>query len=747
MKKTIYFLINMLAFAACCNNGQKPINREPESAKVAMYKGKPTIFINDKPQTPFLYGTSDGAAGINTWEEIPQHNIMEFAKSGTTLFIPMLFLEKIWNEDGTVDLSYAQKQVRGVLDVCPDASIMFYITLTPPRWWHHKNPDECVVYADGPHRPYYESGLRASAYDDGFDFTFKYSLASKKWRKDVSDILAEFCKQFSKTEEGKVVFSLIITAGIFGENNYFGFINNEPDNSKPMIERFREVEKEKYKTNRALQQAWHDKNITFETIQGPTMDERINKSTEVFRNPEKEQKMIDYFQCYHSVVADEVIHFNKLVKENWPRPIITGSFYGYFFSTFFRETYIGHADVERVLNSPYIDMLGAPMTYFPDSRETGGANSSRGLSTSCLAHGKIWLDQNDTPTKLLMPWEAKYDTAIQEDIARVRRDNLVSQTQGYAVWMFDLGLRGENPYNINQATFGWWDDPKIQKDIKLQKAIFDKTVEREYKSEADVLLVYDTEIFYYLSTNKACTPVNYVNNYWMHQGIFHASVVPDNIQLADLDKVDLSQYKVVVFNNTYKLTEEQRKFIKGKVEKDGRDIIWNYAPGYFDGNKFDVKYMNDVTGMNFEEVTISKKPEIQLTGIVKNPYKYGMTMSPISPLFTVNDKEAESFGVYDGTNKTAIAKKKLKDFTSWYIALPAYNTEFLTEIISQTGAHKYSDHKGDVIYCGNGILGIHSKDGGVRNITLKNGKVIKLEFNKIGGTAILDSETGEILLN
>jgi hypothetical protein len=124
-----------------------------------------------------------------------------------------------------------------------------------------------------------------------------------------------------------------------------------------------------------------------------------------------------------------------------------------------------------------------------------------------------------------------------------------------------------------------------------------------------------------------------------------------------------------------------------------------------------------------------------------------MTSSPISPLFAVEDKGCKSFGVYDGTNKTAIGKKKLNDFTSWYIALPSYNPEFLTEIIKRTSAHVYSDHLGDIIYCGNGILGVHSKEKGKRNITLKNGNVVEIEIKEAGGTIILDSNTGEIFLN
>jgi hypothetical protein len=742
MKKIVISLVTVLILLTNCSKNSE---KEPLSGRIQMYNGKPTIFINDKPQNPFFYGPGDGVAGMNSWEEISKHNIKEFSNAGVNLFTTHLFLERIWMEGNKLDLNYIKKIVRGYLDVDPNAATMVYITLSPPRWWYKLNPGEVIVYADGPTSPEYEVGMKRITYDDNAPRTRRYSFASEKWKKESSEIVAQFCKEFSQTEEGKTVFSIYTGGGCYGEWNYWGFIEAEPDNSVPMIKHFRNSLKDKYKTTEALQQAWNNKEVTFENADPPSLEERRPVSTNVFRDLDKDRKLIDYFQNYHKLVADNVIHFNKLVKENWPRPVITGSYFGYFFSSFMREAYMGHAEIERVLNSPYIDALGAPMTYYPDAKFAGDPARSRGLIASCTLHGKFWLDQNDDPTKNIMPWDTAYKNTLLKEISIVRRDVLVSATKGIGVWMFDLGLRGSYGEGLDEATGGYWDYPEIQKDMKKLKTAIDQTVNYSYKSKADVLMVYDTKSFYYESSNKTCTPMDYVTNDWMQIGVLRAGVVTDNIYLFDLDKVDLSQYKVVMFNNTYVISDTQRQFIKEKVAKDGRDLIWIYAPGYFNGEKYDINHLSELIGMKMEEIKINKSPEIMVTKIGEKPFKYGVTSGAIQPLFSVNDPGVEKLAVYDGTDKTAIARKKMDGYNSWYIGIPSYSSQLMIDIIKTTAAHRY-DENGDIFYSGNGLLGLHSKTGGMRSVKLKNGKIINLDLGERGSTTLLNDETGEVIL-
>ena len=65
-------------------------------------------------------------------------------------------------------------------------------------------------------------------------------------------------------------------------------------------------------------------------------------------------------------------------------------------------------------------------------------------------------------------------------------------------------------------------------------------------------------------------------------------------------------------------------------------------------------------------------------------------------------------------------------------------------IFKQSGAHIYDDAQ-DVLYCGNGVLTIHTAKGGQRTIHLKNGKNIQVDLLP-HSTTVLNAITGEVVL-
>ncbi|MGZ8556893.1 MAG: hypothetical protein ACXWWC_01095, partial [Chitinophagaceae bacterium] len=59
--------------------------QQPIAAKVEMYKGKPSIFINNKPEYPMIYSLTDVPGGRWTWEELPAYNLRNFCANGIKL--------------------------------------------------------------------------------------------------------------------------------------------------------------------------------------------------------------------------------------------------------------------------------------------------------------------------------------------------------------------------------------------------------------------------------------------------------------------------------------------------------------------------------------------------------------------------------------------------------------------------------------------------------------------------------------
>ena len=288
---------------------------------VQMHQNRATLFVNDIPQSPFFYSLTDVPGGRWSWEEIPQHNIRQFANQGVTLYQLDLALDFMWFEDGTFNVEAAQKQVRGVLEVCPQAAVFLRLHVRPPKWWMQKYPEENTTYFGSDSTPDLENGLLRLIEEDAANPT-RTSLASQKWRDECEPIVRRFCDEFSQTPEGDALAGIQVAGGVYGEWHYWGFIGCEPDASAPMQKHFRAWLQNKYGDNINLQRAWNDENITFESATVPDKATREHTSDGVFRDPQSEMRVIDYYRCQHECVADNIILFARAVKESWPRPSV-----------------------------------------------------------------------------------------------------------------------------------------------------------------------------------------------------------------------------------------------------------------------------------------------------------------------------------------------------------------------------------------------------------------------------------------
>ena len=88
--------------------------------------------------------------------------------------------------------------------------------------------------------------------------------------------------------------------------------------------------------------------------------------------------------------------------------------------------------------------------------------------------------------------------------------------------------------------------------------------------------------------------------------------------------------------------------------------------------------------------------------------------------------------------------KKNGNATDWFIGLPPMTNQLLKKIFVACGCHIYNEND-DSTLCGAGLIVVHTKDGGQRTITLKNGKQIKLNLEP-SHTVVLDAETGAVVL-
>jgi hypothetical protein len=703
-----------------------------KTAVVRNYNGKPTLFVNGQSVSPDFYSLTHAYGARWSWEEVPQRNLKNFADQGIRLFQLDLYFEDIWyNGSNQLDIEKAQHQVRGLLDVCPDASVVIRVHVNSPYWWNEQNPNECVQFANGPvdQRSY---GPPFNNEDGDVDRPLRASLASMKWRKESGEKLVEFCQRMAETPEGKSVIGIHVSGGVYGEWHNWGFIANDPDTGRPMTGYFRNWLKNKYKTDEKLQKAWNSKRFNLENVSIPDTAERNFTADGIFRDPETEQRVIDYYTAQHEVVAEDIEYFTSVVKKNWPRPLIVGVFYGYFHMTFCRQAAGGHIFIERILNCPTIDYLSAPQSYWGATQNAGGSGNSRGVIESAILHGKLWLDEMDNghlqkktaidPARNSGKYDPQYVSVLQ-------RSAIYPLMRGTGLWYYDFGPR---------ESFGWWDNPVYLKSIREEKAFFDQRKEHSYQSEADVLYVWDQESFYYMKNRW--TPICYSILDQAFEEALRSGTSSDQIYLFDLDKVNLDQYKAILFMNVFKMDKNQREFIREKVAKNGRALIWNYLPGYTDGQSNNFSFVEEQTGFKVNPFISDEKPTVAIN---HTNLEYSFE-GAVHPMATIAEPGIEVLATLKNSDDVIAARKKLKGHTSVFSTLPIHDSDYFRDIFRKAGCHIYNEVS-DFTYANSGLLMIHTKEGCERSIHLKNGKTLNLNIPPYS-TWLMDAESGEVLL-
>lgn len=755
----------IIAYAACllhtaCQKQNGRDNRSPMtlplSASVKPYQGRPTIHINGKPQAPMIYALTDVPGGRWSWDELPQHNIKNFCEQGIRLYQLDIFLDHLWFENDSFRIDVAQKQVRGVLDVCPDAGIFFRFHVNPPKWWIARNPEENTLYDSVEAETELDIGLSRILEADARRPT-RHSLASQKWLRESSEKLRRFCREFSQSPEGNALVGVQVASGVYGEWHYWGILKNEADFSEPMQVYFREWLRQKYGSDQNLQIAWGEAGASLTKARVPTTIERAHLSAGLFRHPVKDRKVVDYYQAQHELIADNIIHFCKVVKESWPRPIISGTFYGYFFSVFNRQAFGGHLALHRVLKSEYVDYLSGPQAYYPESGYLPGEPyRSRSLIHSIWLNGKLWLDEYDQQPKKTWPYLSTWDNRenyqknLRANISIIRRNTLFSLLKGQGMWFYDFGpaamdLHPNNEFNSQAGTSGYWDHPLYMDNIGQIKTLADSLLEKPFVSRADVLAVYDTEsILYMPSTAENKCPITEHLINWSTLAMYYAGVLFDPVHLDDLDKIDFSQYRAVVFFNTFLMEEKDRAIIQNKVAREGRHLIWIYAPAYLNGKTINPDFVSEITDFELDTTRSNQIPEIGIApswSDIPSQKAKGL----YDPVFFIKDKKAAIYGRYLHLKKPAFGRKNLQNHTAWYIGVPPTNYILFRNIFAEAGARIYSAEK-DVVYGGGNLLMLHSKLPGQKTIPLNGDKTASFEVVDTPATIVLDLNSGKIIL-
>lgn len=279
-----------------------------------MYSSKTTSEVRKHLGLPALFINGEHVPGAAYITYITHKNCYrDFAKAGYRLFsMPVFFATRGINafsgipafaegifENREPDFSILDREVRRILDVCPDAMIFPRVNMSLPQWWDEENPEELSDFSvnNGPRRT---------------------CFASDKWAEETKRMLKLTIAHISAADYVDHICGYQLAGG--NTEEWFSFDGKGSDGKRSQ-EKFR-----------SLVEA------------GTSEDTRAA-----------------YLQFLSQVVADRICEFAAYAKELTDRKLIIGSFYGYTLDCV--EPHRCHCAMKTVLNCPDIDFLCSPLCY------------------------------------------------------------------------------------------------------------------------------------------------------------------------------------------------------------------------------------------------------------------------------------------------------------------------------------------------------------------------------------------------
>lgn len=600
------------------------------------------------------------------------------------------------------------------LDPSLSPKFIIEINLDPPAWWCKANPDELIVLSDGK-----KSGTIQS-------------IASLKWRSEAGEALRTLVRHLSASGYANRLIGIRPTA--WGpEWMQPGSSEALPDYSSPARDGFCQWIRKKYQTDECLKKAWNQQRITIDTVRIPELKERQgDSSTGIFADPTVRQNVLDYYKYYNDIIADTVIEFCKIIKEESANHLLSGTYYGYSLYLFSPRSFsCGHYALQKVLASPYVDFVSAPEPYGL-ARRLGSPGSYMIPFASPEMAGKMYLVEVDFRTFLSRDVNRIHSThivrpsTVWDSIALMKRSLAKNVTTGLSYYWYDFGVGDYNNENLLKV----FDIGRKMSKLNIELS--------NCRYSNDVAVVVDERAGFFQRFSPADN-VQYAVNQWGsetgYMGLNTLGIPVDIYDFSSLYKNDFPEYKCVYFLNSSYLTAEDRNVIRKKIFKNNTLVIFKNSIGFFAEKGMSAGNITDITGINIDvdwkktSQTIrytslndkfTTSPENKNVLIASTPGKY-KDVERFCPSFYINDSAADILAVFDESKRPAIA---CKNFSNWSVIYSAgvcpLDRQFLRKLLKNAKVHFYSEQIDDCVYANNNFVGVHGLIGGKKHIYLKN---------------------------
>ena len=595
-------------------------------------------------------------------------NISDFHKAGVRLFsilssgmismlgVPYSLYGESWVGDGQYDFEPVDKQIKLFLDNAPEGYFALMFQLDTRPWYAQKHGV-----------PYSFTHLSQVCTDD-------------TWRKDASAYMKALIEHV-ESHYGERFYGYFLLCGMTTE--WFSakdFLEGHP------------IKEKAYQT-------WkHDENATI-----PPLSAVSRENTTVFYD---DKAVTDYVRFHNECIADTILYFAAEAQKIIRHKKLLGLYYGYLFELSGARLWNdGSLGFRKVFDSPDIDMISSPSSYA--FRKHVDPSAFMVTYDSLDRRNKLYYLEFDHITHLApkvvdgstvpIPGAGSKLKDEQETIDIMRRDFVLTLTKGAALWWFDMFE-------------GWFYSDGMMNEVARMIAIEKEAEKIRMESIAEIAVFASGEALYGVNKESAIN-VRLLDR--QRGGLASLGAPYDVFETEDVASVDLSRYKLIIFEDALSLSPKVRDFVQNTLKKSGKTILWCYAPGYIDGGLSEIETLTGI------------KTDLY-TGEAFTAEAYGVSYGfarRYDPLFVPT--EGEILGRYED-GAPALVRKRLPGCISVYSALGDLPGKVLRALAADAGVTVYGGND-EYVYVNSALIGLCAKNDGTHTLRLpRDGKVTEL---------------------
>ncbi|MGN0866608.1 MAG: hypothetical protein ACI4SG_02885 [Oligosphaeraceae bacterium] len=675
---------------------------------------RPVIRLGDKTFNPCFWHSVSMVRG-RRFQEMPLA-----PQAGIRNYRLILDLMECWKGPETFDYTKLEEAVDAMLGACPEAVFSLHINTQMPSWWLDQNPDQVCTFADG-------SRTGADRY--------MQSLASRKWREDASWAIRQVIRHLETRPYANRLWGISIAENHNGE----WFWASEDSNRKRSWggynrcdqEYFQEYLQRKYGNDQALREAWRDPEATLDALPAlPHWQDALHASLGTLRDPAAEQPLMDWLESRNDALAEAICAFAQAIKEESRGNLLAGFYYGYLTELGCNNTLplalVGHNGLQKVLQSPHVDFLGAPSRYL--QRKIGDADGLMHPWSSLSLHGVVTYNEMDYRTAYCRLPEANpmrlyvaQASSAYESVGQLNRGFAMNLACGIGGYWYDL-------------TAGELYEPALLKLLQEQTRVWEKLPPVQGATPCQVAIVGNSESHYYTTPPDG-------QGIFAHAieglfGIMNQLAIPfDSLLLEDLLDPALSTppRKLYLILPTLVLTREQREGLLARFAREKATVVWLYAAGAaYPGAAPSPESNGDFLGLR----TVLLQEETRPAATTTPPF--GILRCENRGASSVWFPPVEGFSqvvAQDDRGTPWVVGKEIQGATHYYSALMNLPRDFYQLLLRKTGVWQYADNQDDdQFWIGNDLLFLYTRTGGDKTLQLPPDMTAEAILGPFSGT-------------